>query len=126
MVATDGLPGWRMASILLALVDALHPWRIYLLAPSARCAGGAIGHFLIVIDDEAPLPCWDGNLALDILGRLDVPAAVSVQCMGDFRSTLQVQGSIAQRMVEEGELLFAAKPPPTLSRDQFQHLKRRS
>ncbi|MEA1672929.1 hypothetical protein [Nitrospirillum sp. BR 11163] len=121
MAAADG-PGpgqwgdrWvgtqRIAAALLALVDALHPWRIYLLVPSPMRGEGGAGHFLIVIDDEAPLPCWDGNLALTALGRLDLPAAVSVLCMGDFRSALQVEGSIAQRMVEEGELLFAARAP---------------
>ncbi|MEC4590916.1 MULTISPECIES: hypothetical protein [Nitrospirillum] len=119
MAAAEGPGQWgdrwigtqRIAAALLALVDALHPWRIYLLVPSPMRAEGAAGHFLIVIDDEAPLPCWDGNLALATLGRLDLPAAVTVLCMGDFRSALQVDGSIAQRMVEEGELLFAARSP---------------
>ncbi|MBB6250823.1 hypothetical protein [Nitrospirillum iridis] len=130
-MATDGHSGvpmasQRMAAILFALVDALRPCRIYLLAPFPPCADSAVGHFLIVIDDEAPTPCWDANLALSTLGRLGVAAAVSVQCMGDFRSTLQVEGTIAQRMVEEGELLFAARSPPAPSRQQFQNVVRRS
>ena len=99
-----------LAQIVVRLVQAYEPERIYLFGSKARDDAGPDSDFdlLLVVPDAAPPERRRSRLAYQTLRGTGTAADILVLTRADFDGRLHVAASLPATVVREGRLLHAA------------------
>jgi predicted nucleotidyltransferase len=92
------------------LVEAYHPWRVYLFGSVARGDAGPDSDYdvMVVVPDEAPPQLRDCDLAYQALRGLRIAKDILVWRRTEFDKRLHLKASLPSTVVREGKLLYAA------------------
>ena len=96
--------------IVIRLVDAFRPERVYLFGSKARGDAGPDSDYdiLIVVPDDAHPDRRSSRLAYQVLRGTGVAADVVVWTRSAFDARLHLRASFPSTVVEEGQLLYGA------------------
>jgi hypothetical protein len=99
-----------LASILMPLVEAYRPERVYLFGSKARGDAGPDSDFdlLLVVPDSAPPQHQRSRLAYERLWGTGAAADVLVWTREQFDSRAHLRASLPGTILAEGKLLYAA------------------
>ena len=99
-----------VAEIVLRLVDAYHPDRIYLFGSVARGDAGTNSDYdlMVVLNDDAPPPLRSEDPGYRALWGTRAAADVLVWVRSDFEKQLHLKASFPSTIVREGRLLYEA------------------
>jgi predicted nucleotidyltransferase len=99
-----------LAEVVRRLVEAYHPWRLYLFGSTARGDAGPDSDydFMIVVPDDAPLKLQDCTTGYRTLSGLGIAKDILVWKRSEFDKRLHLKASLPSTIVEEGKLLYAA------------------
>lgn len=99
-----------LREVLLRLVEAYEPERVYLFGSHARGEAGPDSDYdlLVVVPDSAPPQRRRSRLAYEALWSTGTAADVLVWTRGAFEARLHLQASLPYTVLTEGRLLYAA------------------
>lgn len=99
-----------LRELVLRLVEAYEPERVYLFGSRARGEDGPDSDYdlLVVVPDSAPLHQQRSRLAYEVLWSTGTAADVLVWTRGAFEARLHLKASLPYTVQTEGRLLYAA------------------
>lgn len=99
-----------LAEVVLRLVKAYQPERIYLFGSVARGDAGPDSDYdvLVIVPDSAPADRRRSRLAYEVLWGTGVGADVLVWTASQFESRVHLAASLPATVIREGKLLYAA------------------
>lgn len=98
-----------LREVLLRLVEAYEPERVYLFGSHARGEAGPDSDYdlLVVVPDSAPPQRRRSRLAYEALWSTGTAADVLVWTRGAFEARLHLHASLPYTVLAEGRLLYA-------------------
>lgn len=100
----------KLAEIVVRLVEAYAPQRIYLFGSKARGDDGPDSDFdlMVIVPDDAERERRDSKLAYRVLWGTGTATDALVQTAGYFTSRAHLKASLPGTILREGKLLYAA------------------
>jgi predicted nucleotidyltransferase len=99
-----------LAEVVLRLVKAYQPERVYLFGSVARGDAGPDSDYdlLVIVPDAAPAERRRSRLAYEVLWGTGIAADVLVWTASQFESRVHLPASLPATVIREGRLLHAA------------------